>query len=165
MIRATIILLVAALQLNYAFGDPTGRPTEDETGKPTATPEVTFPRTTDEEEPRTERPTFRPTRPPFTFMTTRGPNGTPQPPMLQEPTCKIDYNMDYFGCDIGASIRPSWQECAEACRRHKGCLFWVYAPSIKKCHYKNRKCNVRAKAKLVSGNRACGERCTVINIS
>ena len=55
-----------------------------------------------------------------------------------EASCKVDYNTDYFGCDIGYSRTTSWKECAEACLRHNGCNFWVYASYIPKCHYNKR---------------------------
>uniref|UniRef100_A0A7M6DJY8 Apple domain-containing protein n=1 Tax=Clytia hemisphaerica TaxID=252671 RepID=A0A7M6DJY8_9CNID len=118
MITSTMILLIAALQLNNAFGDTTGQPNGEPTGPPV--PQSTRQRTT------------------LTVISTRRTTAGPGTTAPLPPTCKLDYNMNYFGCNIGFSIRPSWEECAEACQKHKRCFFWVYEPSIKRCYYKNR---------------------------
>ena len=76
-------------------------------------------------------------------------------------SCRVAYNTDYFGCDIGHSFQNSWENCARECAKFKGCTHWTWAKKTSpvvptKCHYKNSKCKIVPNdVRLISGNRAC----------
>ena len=82
-------------------------------------------------------------------------------------SCRVEYDTDYLGCDIGASFQPTWEACARACAKSKGCTHFSYYkmsnPSAfngelypGKCHLKNSKCKVvHGDGRLISGDRAC----------
>jgi len=75
--------------------------------------------------------------------------------------CRIADKTNFLGNDIGYSFEDTWEDCAKACKNHKGCLYFTYAKKTyrrapRKCHFKDKITVInRGDASLISGDIAC----------